>query len=170
MALNQKKEATMAQKVLIALDSSEGAWHAVDYVARAFGKTPETEVILLHILSGLPPAFWDDGHILKEKEREARERLKATWQADQEKNWQGVVNKAKDHLATAGIPADRVTSLFKPKYFDVAEDIVSEAVAAGCSSIIMGRRGLGTAKSLVLGSVTNKVVQNSRGCAVTIVT
>jgi nucleotide-binding universal stress UspA family protein len=160
----------MAQKVLIALDSSEGAWHAVEYVARTFGKTPEAKVILAHILSGLPPALWDDGHILNEKEREARERLKANWQAEQEKNWQGVVDKAKAHLAAAGIPADNVSSLFKPKYFDVAADLVNEAVANGCGTIVMGRRGLGTAKSLVLGSVTNKVVQNSRGCAVTIVT
>ena len=30
----------MAHKVLIALDSSPGAWGAVEYVAEAFGKTP----------------------------------------------------------------------------------------------------------------------------------
>jgi len=160
----------MAQKVLIALDSSEGAWHAVEYVARTFGKTPEVEVILAHILSGLPPALWDDGHILNEKERQARERLKANWQADQEKNWQGLVEKAKALFISSGLAAEKISSLFKPKYYDVAEDLVSEAVARGCDTVVMGRRGMGTAKSLVLGSVTNKVVQNSRGLAVTIVT
>lgn len=160
----------MAQKLLIALDSSEGAWHAVEYVGRTFGRTPEVEVILGHILSGLPPALWDDGHILNEKEREQRERLKANWQVEQEKKWQGLVEKAKARLAAAGLPVEKVSSLFKPKYYDVAEDLVSEALGQGCDTIVMGRRGLGTAKSLVLGSVTNKVVQNSRGLAVTIVT
>jgi nucleotide-binding universal stress UspA family protein len=160
----------MAHKVLIALDSSEGAWHAVEYVARTFGKAPDSGVILGHILAGLPPALWDDGHILDDKERESRERLKANWQAEQEKNWLGLVDKAKARLAAAGMSADSITSLFKPRYFDVAEDIVNEAVTTGCDTIVMGRRGLGTAKSLVLGSVTNKVVQNSRGLAVTIVT
>ncbi len=159
----------MAQKMLIALDSSEGAWHAVEYVGRTFGRTPEAEVILGHILSGLPPAFWDDGHILDEKERERREQRIGRWQAEQEKHWQGLVDKAKARLTAAGFPADKVSSLFKPKYYDVAEDMVSEALAQGCDTIVMGRRGLGTAKSLVLGSVTNKVVQNSRGLAVTIV-
>jgi nucleotide-binding universal stress UspA family protein len=62
-----------------------------------------------------------------------------------------------------------VTSKFKPKYFDVAEDIVNEAVDGDFSTIIMGRRGMGAAKSLLLGSVTNKVVQNSRAQAVIIV-
>ncbi|MBW1991679.1 MAG: universal stress protein [Deltaproteobacteria bacterium] len=159
----------MAQKVMIALDSSEGAWHAVEYVARTLGRTPEVEIILAHILSGLPPAFWDDGHILNERERQARERLKANWQAEQERQWQGLVDKAKSQLTAAGIPPERISTLFKPKYYDVAEDLVTEAEAHGCDTIVLGRRGLGAARSLMLGSVTNKVVHNSRGLAVTIV-
>jgi nucleotide-binding universal stress UspA family protein len=157
----------MAVKLLIALDKSEGAWHAVEYVAKTFAKTPEVEVTLLHILGGLPPAFWDDGHILSEEERKARQRMIDDWQADREKEWQGLVSKATDLLKAAGLPS--VSSKFNPKYFDEAEDIVSEAVEGGFDTIVMGRRGLGAAKSLLLGSVTNKVVQNSRGRAVIIV-
>jgi len=74
----------MAHKVLIALDSSPGAWGAVEYAAEAFGKTPGVQVTLLHVLSGLPPAFWDDGHVLDEKERASRQRLVAAWQKEQE--------------------------------------------------------------------------------------
>ncbi|MEW6387228.1 MAG: universal stress protein [Thermodesulfobacteriota bacterium] len=159
----------MARKLMVALDGSEGAWRAVEYVARTFGQTPEVQVTLLHILPGLPPAFWDDGHILGEAERQARQRLIDSWQAGQEKNWQGLVAQAQEHLKAAGIPAASVTSRFKPKYFDVAEDIVKEAVETGCDTIVMGRRGLGKAGSLLLGSVTTKVVHNPRGCAVTIV-
>ncbi|MFA5110507.1 MAG: universal stress protein [Desulfobaccales bacterium] len=159
----------MAHKVLVALDSSEGAWRAVEYVAEAFGKTPGVQVSLLHILSGLPPAFWDDGHILGDQEKESRQRLVANWQAEQEKGWQGLVKKAHDRLAKGGIPQDAVRNRFKPKDYDVAEDILSEANTGGFSTIVMGRRGLGMAKALLLGSVTNKVVQNAKGCAVTIV-
>jgi nucleotide-binding universal stress UspA family protein len=156
-------------KLLIALDSSEGAWRAVEYVAETFGKTPNVQVTLLHILSGLPPALWDDGHILGDQEREARQRLVANWQADQEKNWQGLVRKAHDRLAGAGLPQAAVTNNFKPKYYDVAEDILNEAAAGGYDTVVMGRRGLGKAKALLLGSVTNKVVQTAKDCAVTIV-
>jgi nucleotide-binding universal stress UspA family protein len=163
------KGESMAHKILVALDASAGAWRAVEYVARTFGQAPGVEVTLLNILTGLPPAFWDDGHILEDKEREARQRLIAQWQADQEKNWQGLLAKAKESLVAAGIPAAAVAGKFKPKYYDVAEDIINEAVNAGCSTVVMGRRGLGKAKALLLGSVTTKVVQNARGCAVTIV-
>jgi nucleotide-binding universal stress UspA family protein len=159
----------MAVKILVALDGSEGAWHAVEYVARTFGQTPGVEVTLFHILTGLPPAFWDDGHILKDKEQEARERLVASWQADQEKNWQGLVAKAQERLVAGGLPAAGVAAKFKPKYYDVAEDIINEAQSGGFSTVVMGRRGLGKAKALLLGSITTKVVHNAKGVAVTIV-
>jgi len=159
----------MAHKVVIALDSSEGAWRAVEYVAEAFGQTPGMQVTLLHVLSGLPPAFWDDGHILEEKEKESRQRLVAGWQKEQEKKWQGLVKKAHDRLTKAGVFKDAVLNKFKPKYFDVAEDILSEVEAGSFDTIVMGRRGLGMAKTLLLGSVTHKVVQNAKGCAVIIV-
>ena len=159
----------MAHKVLIALDSSQGAWGAVEYVAEAFGQTPGVQVTLLHVLSGLPPAFWDDGHILEEKEKESRQRLVAGWQQEQEKKWQGLVKKAHERLTKAGVSKDAVVNNFKPKYYDVAEDILSEAEAGSFDTIVMGRRGLGLAKTLVLGSVTHKVVQNAKGCAVIIV-
>jgi nucleotide-binding universal stress UspA family protein len=156
-------------KILIALDSSAGAWRAVEYVAKTFGKTPGVQVTLFHVLSSLPPAFWDDGHILQEKEREVRQRLVAGWEREQEKNWQGLVRKAHQHLTDAGLAKEAVADRFKPKYFDVAEDIITEAEAEGCDTVIMGRRGLGTAKSLLLGSVTRKVVDGAKGFAVTIV-
>ncbi len=58
---------------------------------------------------------------------------------------------------------------FKPKGFDIAEDIISEAQKEGFDTVIMGRRGLGMAKSLLLGSVSRKVVDSAQGFAVTIV-
>ena len=159
----------MAHKVLIALDSSPGAWGAVEYAAEAFGKTPGVQVTLLHVLSGLPPAFWDDGHILEDKEKESRQRLVTNWQQDQEKKWQGLVKKAHERLTKAGVSKDAVVNQFKPKDYDVAEDILSAAAAGNFNTIVMGRRGLGKAKTLLLGSVTNKVVQNAKDCAVIIV-
>ena len=155
-------------KILIALDSSAGAWRAVEYVAKTFGKTPRVKVTPFHVLSGLPPAFWDDGHILQAKEREIRKRLVADWQREQEKNWQGLVRKAHQHLINAGLVKEVVADKFKPRYFDVAEEIITEAETEGCDTVIMGRRGLGMAKSLLLGSVTRKVVDGAKGFAVTI--
>jgi nucleotide-binding universal stress UspA family protein len=159
----------MAHKILVALDSSEGAWRAVEFTAQVLARTQGVQITLLHVLSGLPPAFWDDGHILNDAEKASRQRLVARWQTEQEKNWQGLVSKAHDLLTRAGAPKDAVVNKFKPKYYDVAEDILSEAETGGCDTIVMGRRGLGLGKSLLIGSVTHKVVQNAQDCSVLIV-
>lgn len=159
----------MAQKLLVALDASEGAWRAVEYVAETFGQVPGVKVTLIHILTGLPPAFWDDGHILDPRERENRQKLVSGWQAEQEKQWQQLVHKTRERLTKAGIPGNAVSSKFKTRYYDVAEDLINEAETEGFGTIVMGRRGLGKAKSLLLGSVATKVVQSARGCAVTVV-
>ncbi|MGO9176693.1 MAG: universal stress protein [Desulfobaccales bacterium] len=156
-------------KLLIALDSSKGAWSAVEYVAKTFGNTPGVQVTLFHVLSGLPPAFQDDGHIMEEKERDSRQRLVAAWRQDQEKQWRDLVHKANQHLGAAGLPPRRCTTSSNPNTSTVAEDILEEAQAGAYDTVVMGRRGLGLAKSLLLGSVTRKVVDNANGCAVTIV-
>ncbi len=156
-------------KILIALDSSAGAWRAVEYVAQTFGKSPKVQVTLFHVLTSLPPAFWDDGHVLQEKEREARQRLVGNWQKEQEVKWQDLVSKAHQHLTDAGLAKEAVVDKFKPKYFDVAEDIINEAKTEGYDTVVMGRRGLGLAKTLLLGSVTRKVVDGAKGFAVAIV-
>ncbi|HSB51279.1 MAG TPA: universal stress protein [Dissulfurispiraceae bacterium] len=158
----------MNPKVLLPLDCSEGAWRAVEYVAHAFGQTPGIEVTLLHILDSLPAVFWDDGHILQEDERVARQRLIAHWESEQEKTCSGLFARAKERLVGAGVPAGSVQGTFKPITVDVAEDIVAEALSGGYDTIVLGRRGLGAAKSIILGSVAYKVLQNARGCAVTI--
>jgi len=158
----------MAHKILITLDSSAGAWRAVEYVAQAFGQTPGVEITLLHILPGLPQAFWDEGHIHDENEKEATKRLVVNWQKEQEKSWVHLVQKARERLVAAKIPAATITSKIKPAHFNVAEDIADEARDGGYSTVVMGRRGLGTVKSILLGSVTNKVVQNASGFAVII--
>ncbi|MCK9376962.1 MAG: universal stress protein [Syntrophobacterales bacterium] len=156
-------------KILIALDSSAGAWRAVEYVAKTFGKTPVVQVTLFHVLPSLPPTFWDYGHVLDEKEQQVRQRLVADWEREQEKNWRDLFSKAHQHLTAAGLAKGAVADKFKPKYFDEAEDIINVAQTEGYDTVVMGRRGLGLAESLLLGSVSRKVVDGAKGFAVIIV-
>ena len=159
----------MTHKILIALDHSEGAWRAVEYVARTFGQTPGVKVMLLHVLPGIPPALWDTGHLLTEEEKKGRARLVAIWEETKEQKWKDLLQKAQQRLVEAGISAEAITRDFEPDYSGVAEEILEEARSGGYATIVMGRRGLGKLKSILLGSVSNKVVQHAHGFAVTIV-
>jgi nucleotide-binding universal stress UspA family protein len=159
----------MTHKILVALDYSEGAWGAVEYVARTFGQTPDVAVTMLHVLPGIPPAFWDTGHLLTEVEKKSRERLVSIWKETKGKKWQGLFQKATQRLVEAGMSAEAITREFEPDHGGVAEEILEEAHAGGYSTIVMGRRGSGRLKSILLGSISNKVVLHAQGLAVTIV-
>jgi nucleotide-binding universal stress UspA family protein len=159
----------MPHKVLIALDCSEGSWRAVEYAGRVFGRLEGGEVTLLHILDHVPAFFWDDGHILDDKEREARQAMVERWKTRQNRMCQDIFANARGALASAGIPGERVRDVTKTLNTDVAEDIIDEAQDGAYDTIIMGRRGMGMTKSFLMGSVTNKVVHYAKGCAVTIV-
>ena len=88
--------------------------------------------------------------------------------------WIGVAANSRSTMTTsamtgAGLAKEAVADKFKPRYFDVAEDIIKEAETEGYDTVVVGRRGMGTAKSLLLGSITRKVVDGAKGFAVTIV-
>ena len=66
----------------------------MEYVVRIFCQTTGVEVTLLHILPGLPPAFWDIGYILTKDEKKGRERLLAIWEEEKENKRKGLFQKA----------------------------------------------------------------------------
>jgi nucleotide-binding universal stress UspA family protein len=159
----------MPAKLLIPLDGSESAMRAVDYVADTFGHTPGVEIKLVHILPGLPPSLWDDGHVLNEDEHQIREQVIADWEKDQEKQWKGIFTRARKKLMRAGIAPEAISTKFQPQFNDVAEDILDEADLEGYSTIVLGRRGLTGAAKFFLGSISQKVVNHAKGIAVVIV-
>jgi nucleotide-binding universal stress UspA family protein len=159
----------MPVKMLIPLDGSESAMRAVDYVAQAFGHNPDVDIVLLHILPGIPPSLWDDGHILNEAEHQTREELVQDWEKQQAKEWQVIFAQARDKLIQAGVAPEAINSKFQAQYGDIAEDILDEAELEGRSTIVIGRRGLTGAAKFFLGSVSAKIVNQARGIAVIIV-
>ena len=60
------------KKILVAIDESEYALKAVDFAAMLLGGLGDVQITLFHVLPDFPPMFWDDGHILDEKERAYR--------------------------------------------------------------------------------------------------
>ncbi len=74
------------RKVLIAIDGSEGAQKAVDYAGRQFAGISDLQITLYHVSPGVPPELWDDGHILSEEEKKAREKVRDKWLSTSRRN------------------------------------------------------------------------------------
>lgn len=164
----------MFESILVAIDGSDTADRALDVaadLARRYGasldivhvrmhgrpleefeRMARAEHIVAHIApKALPdpvPSATTIGDLMSHVEHEARVVAEI---ADR------LLDGAADTARAAGVETVRVHSLGG----DYADAILDAAEENGVDLIVMGRRGLGRVKRLLVGSVSNKVVQQS---------
>lgn len=143
----------MSNRLLVALDDSENALRAVDFVCRHFTNDhavtlmsviPDTAAICDMNSPGLTPYFMSQKEtfcVLEEKHREIVE---------------SALEYAKDRLVRAGFSEGNVTIRMETQKEGVAQDILAEA-AGGYSAVVLGRSGSGGLRGFFLGSVSQKV-------------
>lgn len=137
-------------KLLIPIDGSDNSFRALEY-AIFLSKNMGAQTTALHIMENLP-----FGHVQSEK---ALNELVSKHQ-EESKN---ILDKAKDIGNKNGIRVETV--LMKG---DATSNIIDFSKKGNYDTIIMGRRGMGQFKQLVLGSISNKVL-NQSDCTVVIV-
>lgn len=128
-------------KVLVPVDGSENALHAVDLVIKAIAEGRSLEVHLLNvqpqIVSGHARMYLRKDLIDEYYNEEAIKALKS----------------AQEKLDQAGIPYTASHDVGH------AADVIAKYVKShGCELVVMGTRGLGAVQSMVLGSVATKVL------------
>jgi nucleotide-binding universal stress UspA family protein len=152
----------MAKKILVALDESENAMKAVDYVVRSF--TPDHEVTLFNVTLDtaaicdmnspeLTPHFLAQQIAFCSLEDKKKELVKKA------------IDEAKARLTKAGFQAGKLRSKVETRKKGIARDILAEA-QAGYDTIVMGRRGLSGVAEFFMGSVSQKVLNNAKGVTV----
>lgn len=143
----------MYHKILVPFDGSEHserALHEVIKICRGLEK--EYQVTLMHIV----PLSLKDVHLLLDE---------TDINVDGMINRQGeqLLAKAAAELKEAGIKHD-----IDVKVGDPAQEICIQSKFENYDLIVMGSRGMGYFKELMLGSVSHKVLQNAH-CPVLIV-
>ncbi|MFC1822741.1 universal stress protein [Thermodesulfobacteriota bacterium] len=155
----------MGRRILIALDDSENAMRAVEYVANTF--TPEHEITLFSLLPDtavicdmnspeLTPYFLSQQTtfcVLEDKKKELIE---------------GALTKAKEVLLQAGFEEKNVKIKVETKKGGAAKGIIDEA-KSGYGTVVLGRRGLSGVRDFLLGSITQKVLHSAEDLSVLLV-
>ncbi|MBW1722625.1 MAG: universal stress protein [Deltaproteobacteria bacterium] len=155
----------MRRRILVALDDSENAMRAVEYVADTF--SPKQEVTLFSVLPDtaaicdmnspeLTPYFRAEQGVFCALEDKKKELLKS------------VQEKAKKVLLGAGFQEDNITLKLETKKKGIARDIVNEA-GEGYDTVVMGRRGISGLKEFFLGSISQKVLSLSKDFSILLV-
>jgi len=129
-------------RILIAIDGSKASTQALDYVVNRKRGGAKVDVVVVNV----QPLILPRGRIMTRA-------MIAEYQAHQREKV----------FAPAAIAA-KIKALKADVYSetgDAAETIIALARKAKCDEIVMGSRGLGGVKGVLLGSVANKVVQLS---------
>jgi nucleotide-binding universal stress UspA family protein len=147
------------KNILVAMDRSEDAMRAVDFVGELMGGY-DFNVTLLHVIRNgeqiKPGASYEP---LPEEDIQT-----------EEQKMQAVFDEAKRRLIDQGFKSDRVTRKVIVGVSSPPRAIVQEAEQGGYSPIVIGRRGLSKFQEFFMGSVSNQVIQLGVEQAVWVVT
>ncbi|RTQ99354.1 universal stress protein [Halomonas nitroreducens] len=145
----------MFQSILVPIDGSEHSRLAL-CVACKLARQEDGQLVLLHIPEALehePLLIWGIGAVPMEATLEKREKV-----------GREMLDKATEEARALGVK-DVETVIGKG---NPALSILDEARQRGVDAIVMGSRGLGDFKGLVVGSVSHKVTHGAECRVITV--
>ena len=157
------------KKMLIAIDGSQCALKAVDYVGRQFSGVDDMLITLLHVLPYPPAPLWDDGHIPTKEEKVERDNAIETWLKVRRSKAAGIFDKAVDVLTGNGFATQQIEKKTVSDSTDVAGSILEETRDNAYQTLVVGRCSHSPAKQFSMGSVTMKIIIQGAGVAVCVV-
>ena len=135
-----------AGSVLLALDGSENAMRAVDYVGNLLGASG-FEARFIHVIRGDNPEYVNAGKM----------------------DMNGVFDEARSILIASGFDPDRITTKIVTGVQSRAAAVAQEAKDGGYGTIVVGRRGLSRVRDFLMGRVSNKLINFAKNQAVWVV-
>jgi nucleotide-binding universal stress UspA family protein len=132
-------------KILVGLDSSDGAMRAVDYLSTMV--SAYVEVTLYHAVRALDEEIF----------RKAEESMKS------------VFEEATSRLENAGFRRNQITTRAATGVLSRAGALVQYGLKGGYGTIVLGRRGLSEVEEFSMGRVSNKVIHMAKALAVWVV-
>ena len=136
----------MKEKILVALDGSDGGRRALD-AAVEHAKLSNADIVLTYVIEWSPYSF----HTPEELEQRHGRR-----NAEIERANTAVLSPLKAELENLGIAVDTIVQHGK-----IAETVVSIASDQSASQIYIGRKGESSVKSMIFGTVTVALIQTS---------
>ena len=143
----------MDNKILVAIDDSENAMRAVEYIAKYFAT--DSKITLFNIAQDTAALCEMNSPALTPYFKSQQSAF-CTLEEKKKSLVDSALQKARKKLISAGFEEKNITIKAETKKKGVARDIVKEA-QSGYDTIVLGRRGQSGIKDFLLGSVSQKV-------------
>jgi len=156
----------MSQKILVALDDSENALRAVDFITKTF--KADSKVTLMSVLQDTA-ALCDMSSPELTSYFIAQQGTFCALEQEKKKLVDSAVEKAKDLLVKSDFSENNISIKVDMKKAGVAGDILEEAKLGQYDVIVMGRRGLSGIKEFFLGSISQKVIHGAKDISIMLV-
>jgi nucleotide-binding universal stress UspA family protein len=140
----------MFSKVLVPVDGSENSLRALDHAIYLAKKTG-ANITAMNVIENPPTVYVESQKLLND--------LLANFRAESAR----ILDKCKQIAEKNDVKIETIIG-----EGDAGSSIVGYAEKGGFDTIIIGRRGLGRFKEMVLGSISNKVLHHAK-CSVMIV-
>jgi nucleotide-binding universal stress UspA family protein len=152
------ENASRTRNILIAVDNSENARRAVQYVAELLRGLPWFRIALLTIISQPPEDYFTD----KQEQQK--------WIADQNAATDNMLEEYRKILIQSGFQENAVdvkrAMAFCPS---IADCILNEQKALKSDTLVLGRRGISKKEEFMFGSTSNKLLHSAKDCSIWVI-
>lgn len=152
-----------SQEVLIAVKGNEDCRMLAKYAGEYFGSILGLKFTLLHLIPPMPPAFWDDGHILAPEERDKRDAQVAQWRSGYALEAEGYLSEGRKIMVESGVPLENVEVSVKETVEGIARDLLNMIAAKPYRIAVIGKNSFHGKTPFLLGSRADKILNNARG-------
>lgn len=130
------------KKLLVAIDGSDNSLRALAYAIKRVKAERRLRIYLLNVQPAVPSSLFVTRAMIAEHHQSMSEEA---------------LTRARRVLEKNHVAVEIVVRIGEP-----SETIVKFATRKRCGEIVMGTRGLGSLKGLLLGSITTKVIHLAR--------
>ncbi|HKT35839.1 MAG TPA: universal stress protein [Nitrospira sp.] len=159
-------------RILVAVDESENAQRAVNYVGSLLRGRPDVEITLFHVLKPMPRGLLEHGGsedpAVEAQLSRQLHRDQEAWIRQETATECPVLVKACEALIESGWESTQV-KLQIGHEDDVAGNILEEARNGKHDTIVVGRHGTSNAKGVFGGGVTDHILRGAKGMTVWVV-
>jgi len=138
------------KRFLVAIEIGKPGLKVVDHLSFILSRDPEVEIVLFHVLTGFFPET-------RERDLEGIQELLLEAQKGEAASF---FKEVQEMLSAEGLDPARISVKIKTSAFGPAGAIIKEARDGGYGTVVVGRRGRGGFKELLLGSVSSKVLSH----------